>query len=206
MKSVIYLEYLGALMKLLFRTSGVLVLAMIIIATIQSLLMAFYFADFAKLKMTDMLSVLNYTPQQITKMSLYVSGGASLIAEFFVILFTLNRKENWGIGIAVFFGVLSLSSYAKFIDFGFDFNTFQFSGSLASLISAGFLAIFPALTNAMLANLIVNKDKVMPFRKAIDEMIAAVGDYEYALSKVDKTGKDSWKDRNTHSKPLIKVA
>lgn len=160
----LYFELWGAQFKLLFKTYGVLIAVLIVVALFQGGLMSFYFSGFTKMKMGADLAIIGYTPAQIAKFSLWTSGAFCIFVEFVIVLFTLNKRELWGIGLAVFFGVLSLTSYSKFIDLS------SWETGFNSLSPICF-AILPAGLNSFMAHLVANKENFFTFAEAVQEMV-----------------------------------
>lgn len=174
MKTILYLHYWGALVRLGFKTyaAGWIIIGMLAIA--QSFGIAMFFADMFSVKTMEIQQKIGAAAQTVYVICLVFSGVIAFASEIICVYLSNNGYRYWAMFTAFVFGLLSFSSYYKFFDTGL------FSIKLIGVIIVAFL---PVYGNVLISELMNRKD-VLEFIEMMKVFLKLRAAFYNALSEL----------------------
>lgn len=180
---ILYLHYLGEKGKLLFRTTGVFLFLLLLIAAFQATGISFFLAKLFTGKAMEILRVaFNFVPKDTYRFALLVSFGFALVYEFIILVFSRNGQQGYAKGFTVLVILLSLASYVEIVK---DAKAYMVMGFDIMKVVPLFIAFLPAAAHYVIAEGLVNNS--VSFSQLSSELVRLENDYQDAQEKM--TGK-----------------
>jgi len=191
---ILYLHYLGEKCKLLFRTTGVFMILLLLIAAFQATGISFFLAKLFTGKAMEILRVaFNFVPKDTYRFALTVSFGFALVYEFIILVFSRNGQQKYAKAFTVLVILLSLASYVEIVK---DAKAYLVFGLNVMKIVPVFIALLPAVAHYVIAEALVNNS--VSFAQLSNELVRLNEEYREAAAKIaSKKGKIAPKSGNT---------
>jgi hypothetical protein len=177
---ILRLHYFGEKAKILFKTTGVFMILLILIAAFQATGISFFLAKLFTGKAMEILRIaFNFVPQDTYRFALAVSFGFALVYEFIILVFSRNGQQRYAIAFTALVILLSLASYIEIIK---DAVPYLVLGFDIMKVVPLFIAFLPAAAHYVIAEGLVNKS--ISFTQLSNELIKIETDMQDAEEKI----------------------
>jgi hypothetical protein len=177
---ILALHYWGEQSKLFFRTTGVFIALLILIACFQATGISFFLAKLFTGKAMEVLKVaFGFAPANTYQFALGVSFGFALVYEFIVLVFSRNGQTWQAYGFTALVILLSLASYLEIVK---DAAPYYIGGLNVMKAAPALVASLPALAHLVIAEGLVNHS--LSFTELSGELVALETGYQQAKAKI----------------------
>jgi hypothetical protein len=177
---ILWLHYSGEKGKLLFRTTGVFMLLLLLIAAFQATGISFFLAKLFTGKAMEILRVaFNFVPKDTYQFALVVSFGFAIVYEFIILVFSRNGQHGYAKAFTVLVILLSLASYVEIVKDAKPYIVFGFD---VMKITPLFISALPAIAHYVIAEGLVNNS--ISFSVLSSELVRLENEYQSAVEKM----------------------